>query len=655
MLVADGATFAKGHRPVKLRNWQAKATEACVLSYKRTNRKVWVTEACTGAGKTRHGCEVAAQLLAAEMVDLVIVLTPTIATKTGWKESLGKVGRDLIQATDDTSFPVDTNTWVSTYGGLESIKDALKERTIRKGILLLVDEYHHAEEEATWGKAVATLGAIAKHALLLSGTPWRRNGFIPLLNGEVNSHGEPYYKDESTRVNADFVHDYKADLREGGDRATTLVYFDLMASVFTNAKDGKQEQLLNPDFKEMTDEEIAEWEEAASKCATPLGKHVRIKDPTLADNKLAKEIISWCVGKLAVSREAAYRSCGQRDLTVMLLVAQSVGEARLLANYVQEMHGLRTEVVVSEDERSNERLEGIRQKCKENAADKPDVIVSVGMVSEGVDIPQIKVIGYLSAILTTLYLVQVIGRELRRISTGDNRYADQGLHDTVAYFAAPAHPKICYVAKKIEEKIADCLAASGGGDGGGDEGPKPEPVKGTVDITGDHLGVLRGQVGDDTQWHEVIEAMRDNPRAADCFLDSAWCEYVLGLALRGDRASADRAQELAHEMCGCLGVEFDQLWGRVSSSADSPISYDQEQRLLRKQAQYLTNLIRWRCKPFSEIDENERAYMEVRSFLNRASGIAQQNLSFPKASLVLKKKWINCAQALLEKGGSNEL
>lgn len=640
---------------MSLRKWQAKATEACVLSYKRTSRKVWVTEACTGAGKTRHGCEVASQLLASAMVDLVIVLTPTIATKSGWKESLGRAGRVLIQATDDTSFPVDTNAWISTYGGIEAIKDALKERTVRKGILLLVDEYHHAEEEATWGKAVTALGGIAKHALLLSGTPWRRNGFIPLLHGETNSHGDPYYKDESARVNADFVHDYKADLREGADRATTLVYFNLMASVFTNAKDGKQEHLLNPDFKSMTQDEIAEWEEAASKCATPLGKHVRVKDPTLADNKFAKEIIGWCVGKLAISREAAYRSCGQRDLTVMLLVAQSVSEARILANYVQEVHGLRTEVVVSEDDRSNERLEAIRGKCKENAADKPDVIVSVGMVSEGVDIPQIKVIGYLSAILTTLYLIQVIGRELRRISVGDNRYADQGLHDTVAYFAAPAHPKICYVAKKIEEKIADCLAATSGGDGNGGDGPTPEPVQGTVDATGDHLGVLRGQVGDETQWHETIEAMRGNSSAADCFLDSAWCEYVLGLALRGDAASANRAQELAHDMCSCLGVEFDRLWGQVSNAAESPISYDQEQRLLRKQAQHLTNIIRWRCKPFSLIEENDRAYMEVRSYLNRVSGLAKQNMSFPKASLDLKKKWISSAQVLIEKGGSDEL
>lgn len=633
---------------MKLRKWQAEATEAAVLSFKK-GRRHWVTEACTGAGKTRHGCETAVALLKSSQTDLIIVLTPTIATKNSWKAGLGKSG-GIIRATDDTAFPIDTNAWVSTYGGYEAIKAALVSHPIRKGILLIVDEYHHAEEDASWGIAVASLGEIAKHVLFLSGTPWRRSGLIPLLSSESNSKAQPYYEEGSNRVQADYVHDYKTDLRSNGDRATTLVQFDLYPSIFTCSKTGKQELLSKPDFDAMSEAELKEWEEEAAKSTLTLGKHVRISDPLLTGNKLAKQIIAWSVQMLEKSRAETYHHCQLTDLTVMLVVAQNIKEAKYARDYIQEVYGLRAEMIVSEAVDSNERLEQIRQKCQDNTRDKPDVIVSVGMISEGVDIPQIKVIAYLSAVLTTLYLIQVIGRALRRISVGSDRFADSNLHDTLAYVAAPAHPKICYVARNIEKAIADATKAAGGG-GDGEGGEAPEPVTGTVDTTDDVLNILRGQE-QGTQWREIVEQMRENSKASDCYLDSNWCDYVLGLALRGTKEATEKAQQLAHEMCECLGVDFAALWGRVADSSETTLSYDQEQKLLRRQAQYLTNLVRWKCRPFADIEDNEIAYQRVRSHLNRTSGIG--SIGFPKASLVQKKAWIRCAEAILKAGGSDE-
>lgn len=634
---------------MKLRKWQAEATEAAVLSFKK-GRRHWVTEACTGAGKTGHGCETALALLKSDQVDLVIVLTPTIATKNSWKAALGKKNGSLIRATDDTAFPIDTNAWVSTYGGYEAVKSALVSHPTRKGIFLIVDEYHHAEEDASWGIAVASLGEIAEHVLFLSGTPWRRSGLIALLASETNSKGQPYYEEGSNRVQADYVHDYKTDLRSGPDRATTLVQFELRESVFTCDKTGKQELIKKPDFDAMSDDDLKQWEEEAVKSSLTLGKHVRIGDPLLTGNKLAKQIIKWGVQMLDKSRTETFRHCQLKDLTVMLVVAQNIKEAKYVRDYIQEVYGLRAEMIVSEAVDSNERLEQIRQKCQDNACDKPDVIVSVGMISEGVDIPQIKVIAYLSAVLTTLYLIQVIGRALRRISVGVDSYADSNLHDTLAYIAAPAHPKICYVARNIEKAIADATKAAGGGDNGG-EGIPPEPVTGTVDTTEEVLNILRGQQ-QGAQWREIIEQMRENPKASDCYLDSNWCNYVLGLALGGTKQATEKAQELAHDMCECMGIDFAALWGRVADSSETTLSYDQEQKLLRRQAQYLTNLVRWKCHPFADIEDNDIAYQHVRSYLNRMSGIG--SIGFPKASLEQKRAWIRCSEATLKAGGCNE-
>lgn len=633
---------------MKLRKWQAKATQSAVTSYNK-GRKLFVTEACTGAGKTRHGVETAVELMKSKSVDLVIVLTPSIATRSGWKDAFNKARALLpsLRVTDDNEFPVDTNVWVTTYSGYEAAQKALATAPVRYGVFTVVDEYHHAEQDAAWGIAVETLGGIAKHSLFLSGTPWKQSGFCPLLVDQTNIAGNSYYDSGDIRVNPDFVHDYSKDLIAGEDRATHWVAFKLLPSIFTH-KDGAKEEFRLPDLENMNPQERLEWEEKSSKDRTPLGRHVKIEDNMLTGSRNAKELLSESIALLAKCRADTYQACSQSDLPIMLVVAQNVKAARNLADYIEEVHELKTVVIVSEDQRSHEVLEKTRAQCADNSPDKPDVIVSVGMISEGVDIPQIKVIAYLSAVLTTLYLVQVIGRALRRMYVPSKKgFADSHPSQITAHFVALAHPKICYVASKIEQQMSDAQAAKKGGGEGGD-GPEPTPVEGTADTTDERLDLLRGQVNG-AQWQEAIEGLKANEKASECFLDNAWCSYVLGLALNGDESSKQKAMDLTRDMCNCLGINYQDIWQHVSTKADHSLSYDQEQKLLRKQAQYLTNIIRWKCKPFCDDPENDKAYMTVRSALNR---IAQfpRGLGFAKASLEQKRQWIKAAEKVVKAG-----
>lgn len=633
---------------MNLRKWQAKATDTAVINYSK-GRKLFVTEACTGAGKTRHGVETAVDLMKSKSVDLVIVLTPSIATRSGWKDAFNKARTSLpeIRVTDDNEFPIDTNVWVTTYSGYEAAQKALTTAPVRLGIFTVIDEYHHAEQDAAWGTAVEALGGLAKHALFLSGTPWKQSGFCPLLVGQSNIHGKPYYDSGEIRVSPDFAHDYSNDLRAGEDRATHWVNFRLLPSIFTY-DDGKIEEFALPDLENMSNQERLEWEEKAAKDKTPLGKHVKIDDNMLTGRGNAKELLAESVALLGKCRADTYQACSQRDLPIMLVVAQNIKAARNLADYIEEIHELKTVVIVSEDQRSHEVLEKTRAQCADNSPDKPDVIISVGMISEGVDIPQIKVIAYLSAVLTTLYLVQVIGRALRRMFVPSRKgFADSHPSQITAHFIALAHPKICYVASRIEQQMSDAKAAKGeGGDGGG--GSELKPVKGTADTTDERLNFLRGQING-AQWKEAIEGLKMQEKASECFLDNAWCAYVLGLALNGDKNSQQKAMGLTQDMCECLGINFHEIWQHVSTKADHNLSYDQEQKLYRKQAQYLTNIIRWKCKPFCDDPENDKAYMTVRSALNR---IAQfpRGLGFAKASLEQKRQWIKAAEKVVEAG-----
>lgn len=641
---------------MKLRDWQAKASGACVDSY-QDDHKVWVTEACTGAGKTCHGAEVARRLVDASKVDLVVVVTPSIPTRASWSGIMSYRG---FNATVDPTFPDGTNVWISTYAGISAIKAALGSR-ITKGIFLIGDEYHHAEEDENkaWGAGLNQLADLSKHILLLSGTPWRANGKIAILADRVNTHGRPYYEPGSNRVDADYVYNYADDLREKVSRGTVPVRFKFVESSFMDSRTNVTTALVLPKFTTkdeagMSKEEEEKWLEEAKNCQITLGKFVRTSDAELSNNQLVKDVIKYCVEKLGESRLAIEKATKKRDFSIMLLVAQNVKEARLLGSFVEEVYGLRCQVIVSEDEKSADRLSDVRQKCESNARDKPDVLVSVGMISEGVDIPQIKVIGYCSGILTLLYLIQVIGRALRRISISKDseprKYADSTLHSTPAYFCAPAHPKIIYVARKIEKSIEDAMGSGARGSGDGEPVTPSEPANGTVDTTGETLDLYRGST--EAKWLEAVGAMVSHLRADDCCLDPNWAEYVLGLALSGDAAKAAHAQKVAQKACDCLGITFDEIWGKVETATQTSLTFDQKNRLLRKQAQHYTNLIRFSCRPFKDINENERAFMLVRSCLNDRAKLSN---GFPKADLEGKQRWIKCAEDLLKSGGTDEL
>src|SRR5262249_40662324 len=72
-------------------------------------------------------------------------------------------------------------------------------------------------------------------------------------------------------------------------------------------------------------------------------------------------------------------------------------------------------------------------------------LVSVAMVSEGVDIPRLRVLVYLSSALTELAFRQAIGRVVRTNGPGD---------DTRAYVVMPSFELLESYARKAQDEIA---------------------------------------------------------------------------------------------------------------------------------------------------------------------------------------------------------
>jgi superfamily II DNA or RNA helicase len=637
----------------KLRQWQDAAGDQAVKRF-ASGAKVFVTEACTGAGKTLHGCDVMRRLCDMSIADLVIIVTPSTATRKGWIEKLQEAG---FAATDNPDYftITDFDALVITYGAFAKLDTALfgstGARPIYNGIAAVFDEYHHGENDASWGLVIAQIAQRSKASLFLSGTPWRSNGRIAVLDEHLNMDGQPYYQGD--RVKADYAYTYAEDLaKRGDDRGTVVVRFAFHDSTFTNPDTGQTERLINPHLGQMSEEDRELWIEKAMASDVRIGKHVRtqgtVADYTISGNSLVRRMLNEGLAKLQ-----EHRALSGHGVPVLLIVAQSIKEAKAIYSYVQDVltisaRPVRAALIVSDKESASHEITSAQEKCKGGLL---DVIVSVGMVSEGVDIPQIKGVVFLSAIMTALYIIQVIGRLLRRIKIND-RYIDSSVHHLPGFFIAPAAPKLCAIAYRIEQEIYEA-APSFHADPSGkspEDLDRPDPVVGSVSTTGDVENVYRGSESN-AMWRDAVDLMLTHELAEECHISTDWAQWVLSMACSGDTKAWGEARKQMQDRCHCLGIEMDDMFKGIKSVADMPNkTMPQKHKQASREAEVARAELRNRCQPYCDIDSHDMAYKMVnRDVAQRCE--YPRSWSFTKATLEEKRRWIDVANQM--KGEAN--
>lgn len=626
-------TLAKTQFNQSLREWQQFAKDEC-LKHFALGKKVWVQEAVTGAGKTKFAVETASAYFKSGEVDLIIVLTPSLATLNGWMDSFG----GLLNTTDgDSAFPADTEVWVSTYAGYKRILGALSACDRRvSGFLLIADEYHHAEREACWGQAVTTLGRAAKNVLMLSGTPWKTRGTIALVDDEKNIKEEYYYGDDG-KITPDNAYKYAKDLTQStNNRATVPVHFTFVPSKCEDEKTGRVYTLPTNESQDWNPEKWREY--ADEKCDEPLGRHVAIAkaDYRLRDSDVCKKLLAEGFEWLSYSRDQIKRTTGISDLSIMLVVCRSISEAKTVAIYIQDKYEVSTEVIVSDDSDSAERLERIRMACKQGSHSRPDVIVSVGMISEGVDIPGIKVIVYMGAIITVLYLMQLLGRAMRRIAV-NGQYADASLNQTLAYFVAPAHPFIMWFASQVEADIAQArqeLGESNNALSGDDKKDKVVPQYKTT-VMGESAHVCRSNFVEKVQLFGAMDKILNHDRAADFCVTPTWKDWLVGLIIDG---KSDQVEAMIKQKCSEMQIEYEDLAKPEPTGRTQ--NYKRDTKLASITANNLVKDIRRDCPPYSRMESDKEAFPKIWRLLCAKSSIHR----FKDATLEEKERLINIAE-----------
>jgi superfamily II DNA or RNA helicase len=383
-----------------LRGWQRHALER--LNEWRAGP--FLISAAPGAGKTRPALEHARQLLARREIRRVVVLCPTTPLTRQWAAAAAALGVQLQPDASGPSPPRDFHGVAVTYARVASDPDGWAAKAAAD-TLVVVDEAHHLGEDLAWGTGFLRAFAASPRWLLLSGTPFRSDSTpIP---------GVRY--DEDGLVVPDVSYTYAEAVTDGVCRPVAFVTFD-----------GSLSWRSGEDVIESSFETVLSAREASRRYRTAISTELPDGLP---------RILREADAKLRTLRAEGHRDAGA------LAVAADAAHARQVAKLLREVTGRSPLVVLHTEAAAARKLADFR-------GSRDPWIVAVNMVSEGVDIPRLRVGVYATAAKTPLIFRQVVGRFVRTIP---------GRHLEPSWLYLPAEQTLRAHAATIETELRHAL------------------------------------------------------------------------------------------------------------------------------------------------------------------------------------------------------
>lgn len=400
--------------PIHLRPWQRAAFDR----FTADPRADFLAVATPGAGKTTFALTCARWVLAnaatsAATRPRLIVVAPTSHLKTQWTQAAHRIGIELDHAWSPADgLARDVHGLVTTYQQVATADTARTLRGLAADAMVILDEVHHAGHERAWGDGVRTAFELAGRRLSLSGTPFRSDASaIPFVTYAETGEGG--------QAEADFTYGYADALRDGG--VVRPVYFPRFDGLMEwSAPDGS---VVSANFHDELDRSAA-------------GQRLRAALSTEGD--WIGEVIGQAHQRLLDIRRTHPAAGG-------LVIAADQDHARSIANMIRWRHGCHADVVVSDDPDASTKISAF-------AASDREWLVAVRMVSEGVDIPRLRVGVYATTVATELFFRQAVGRFVRWT---------KGMASQKAYVYLPDDPRLRAHAFQIAEARRHVLRPAG--------------------------------------------------------------------------------------------------------------------------------------------------------------------------------------------------
>jgi superfamily II DNA or RNA helicase len=331
----------------------------------------FLVSASPGAGKTRPALELARAEFRRGTISGVIVVCPTAPLTRQWARAAHELGLDLAPDADSPRPPKGFHGVSVTYARIAKAPARWAAATPRRP-LVIADEAHHLGEELAWGESFTRAFSGAPRWLLLSGTPFRSDATpIPGVRYDREGVAEP-----------DVSYAYAQAVSDGVCRPVCFVTYD-----------GALSWRSGDDVIESSFETVLSHREASRRYRTAISTELPDGLP-----RILRE---------ADSRLRSLRQQGHADAGGLVVAADS-SHARRIAALLREATGRSPVVVLHAERAAAAKLAAFTQS-------REPWIVAVNMVSEGVDIPRLRVGVYATAAKTPLIFRQIVGRFVRTV------------------------------------------------------------------------------------------------------------------------------------------------------------------------------------------------------------------------------------------------
>ena len=380
-------------RTIRLRPWQRAALD----QFAAARGSDFLAVATPGAGKTTFALAAARTELASRP-GLLVVVVPTAHLKLQWARAASELDLHLDAAwsPSDGRLPPDMHGIVTTYQQVATAAAPLS--TLSRGAFVVLDEVHHAGQDRAWGESLVLAFGSARRRLSLSGTPFRSD-----------TRSIPFVRYELEEARPDFEYGYGEALAER--RVVRPVYFPRTNGYMEwSATDGA---LHAATF----DDELS-----------VVHANQRLRTALSLDGQWLPDVLRAAHGRLTDIRKSQPDAGG-------LVIATDQGHARGIAELMAGVFGTRPEVATSDDPEAARTI-------GEFARNGHPWLVAVRMVSEGVDIPRLRVGVYATTTTTELFFRQAVGRFVRWLP---------GIGRQSAYVFIPDDPRLRSGAAKIAE------------------------------------------------------------------------------------------------------------------------------------------------------------------------------------------------------------
>jgi superfamily II DNA or RNA helicase len=384
---------------MKLRKWQSESIDLACNHYHAGN-KHFLALATPAAGKTIMASVLAKILYGDDLIDLVLCFSPSSIVAKDFSDALG----EQFNAEFDGQIGSLGNSF--TYQRLNTLDEKIWRLFEKYRVFVIFDEIHHCaasstKDANTWGDVIIKkIKGKAAYSIALTGTPWRSDA-APIAMSE--------YCDATNKIRCDYIYGLKQAIKDKVCRIPQVIAVD------------------NDQITVVDGDKISHFTSFMGLLSQSIIPYSRIVE----SEQVIIQLLSRANNKLEQLRLINPNAGG-------LIVASSILHAWQIQQILFQQLGEYATVVTSNEEDPSNIIKQFRY-----GNDK--WIVSVGMISEGTNIPRLQICCHLTIIKTELHFRQILGRILRMTSEKNQE----------AILFMPAQPKLVEFAYRVGEDIPE--------------------------------------------------------------------------------------------------------------------------------------------------------------------------------------------------------